>query len=277
MVLLKVSPWKGIIRFRKRGKLSARFVGPFKILARVGQVAYRLDLPVELSGIHPAFHVSHLRKCLADDTAHIPYDEIEVDNSLNYIEEPIAIIDRAEKRLRNKSIKLVKVQWKHRKGSEATWEKEDEMRGLYPQLFSEPGIAYLPSTQEGLPAYLPSTQEEDPAYLPSAQEGPSAHLSSAHEYGPAHLASAQAADSRQHAGSEVTLLDLCLGQPREAYQVLTWMRKNGTERFWTLRVVAADRLISSIQHLLLLIGLSAAFNRSVLMLILILAADSLVP
>ncbi|KAI3827734.1 hypothetical protein L1987_01817 [Smallanthus sonchifolius] len=103
MVLLKVSPWKGIIRFRKRGKLSPRFVGPFKILARVGQVAYRLDLPVELSGIHPTFHVSHLSKCLADDTAHIPYDEIEVDNSLNYVEEPIAILDRSEKRLCNKS------------------------------------------------------------------------------------------------------------------------------------------------------------------------------
>ncbi|KAI3808244.1 hypothetical protein L1987_24193 [Smallanthus sonchifolius] len=86
-----------------------------KILARVGQVAYKLDLPVELSGIHPTFHVSHLRKCLADDTAHIPYDEIEVDNSLNYVEEPIAILDRAEKRLCNKSIHLVKVQWKHRK------------------------------------------------------------------------------------------------------------------------------------------------------------------
>ncbi|KAI3795205.1 hypothetical protein L1987_37854 [Smallanthus sonchifolius] len=102
MVMLKVSPWKGVIRFRRRGKLSPRFVGPFKILARVGQVAYRLDLPVELSGIHPMFHVSDLRKCLADDTAHIPYDEIEVDDRLNYMEEPIAIIDQAEKRLRNK-------------------------------------------------------------------------------------------------------------------------------------------------------------------------------
>ncbi|KAI3725271.1 hypothetical protein L1987_65052 [Smallanthus sonchifolius] len=136
MVLLKVSPWKGIIRFRKCSKLSPRFVGPFKILARVGQVSYRLDLPVELSGIHPTFHVSHLRKCLVDNTAHISYDEMEVDNSLNYVEEPISIIDLAEKRLRNKSIHLAKVQWKHRKGSEATWEKEDEMRGLYPQLFN---------------------------------------------------------------------------------------------------------------------------------------------
>ncbi|KAI3762711.1 hypothetical protein L1987_53152 [Smallanthus sonchifolius] len=125
MVLLKVSPWKRIIRFRKRGKLSPRFVGPYRILARVGQVTYKLDLDA-LSGIHPTFHVSHLRKCLADDTAHIPYDEIEVDNSLNYVEEPIAILDRAEKRLRNKSIPLVKVQRKHKRGSEATWEKENE-------------------------------------------------------------------------------------------------------------------------------------------------------
>ncbi|KAI3822467.1 hypothetical protein L1987_10057 [Smallanthus sonchifolius] len=74
--------------------------------------------------------------CLADDTAHIPYNEIEVDNDLNYVEEPIAILDRAEKRLRNKSIPLVKVQWKHRKGSEAKWEKEDEMKEVYPPLFN---------------------------------------------------------------------------------------------------------------------------------------------
>ncbi|KAI3813748.1 hypothetical protein L1987_18480 [Smallanthus sonchifolius] len=219
MVLLKVSPWKGIIRFRRCGKLSPRFVGPFKILSRLGQVAYRLDLPVELSGIHPTFHVSHLRKCLADDTAHIPYDEIGVDDRLNYVEEPIAIIDRAEKRLCNKSIPLVKIQWKHRKGSEATWEKEDEMRGLYPKLFNVLCTYQVRSrdvlhtyqvrryagerscvlikyagTQQKDHAYLPSTQENDHAYLPSNQEECSAHLSSTHEQGPAHLPSAQAAD-----------------------------------------------------------------------------------
>ncbi|KAI3825912.1 hypothetical protein L1987_07642 [Smallanthus sonchifolius] len=104
-------------------------------MAWVGEVAYRLELPDELSGIHPTFHVSHLRKCLADESAHVPLTDIEVDNSLNYIEEPVAILDRKEKRLRNKIIQLVKVQWKHRKGSEATWETETEMRESYPQLF----------------------------------------------------------------------------------------------------------------------------------------------
>ncbi|KAI3825237.1 hypothetical protein L1987_06718 [Smallanthus sonchifolius] len=102
--MLKVSPWKGIIRFGKRGKLSLRFVGPFRIMARVGEVAYRLELPDELSGIHPTFHVSHLRKCLADESAHVPLTNIEVDNNLNYIEEPVAILDKKEKRLRNKII-----------------------------------------------------------------------------------------------------------------------------------------------------------------------------
>ncbi|KAD7477533.1 hypothetical protein E3N88_00669 [Mikania micrantha] len=106
--LLKVSPWKGLIRFRKRGKLSPRYIGPFKILARIGKVAYRLELPDELSSIHPTFHVSYLRKCLADETSHVLYDEIKVDDKLNYVEEPVAILDRDEKRLRNKIVKTVR-------------------------------------------------------------------------------------------------------------------------------------------------------------------------
>ena len=136
-VMLKVSPWKGIIRFRKRGKLSPRYIGPFRIIARVGEVAYHLDLPAELEGIHSTFHVSHLRKCLADEAQHVPLNDIELDKRLNYVEQPIEIVDRKEKQLRNKSIPLVKVIWKHRRGSDATWEVEEEMRKLYPDLFSD--------------------------------------------------------------------------------------------------------------------------------------------
>ncbi|XP_022032168.1 uncharacterized protein LOC110933247 [Helianthus annuus] len=134
-VMLKVSLWKGIIRFRKRGKLSPRYIGPFRITERVGKVAYHLELPKELSGIHSTFHVSHLRKCLADETAHVHYDDIEVDNSLNYAVQPIAILDRKAKSLRNKEINQVKVKWEHRKGAGTTWESEEEMQRLYPMLF----------------------------------------------------------------------------------------------------------------------------------------------
>ncbi|KAI3817324.1 hypothetical protein L1987_11113 [Smallanthus sonchifolius] len=114
-VLLKVSPWKGLIRFKKRGKVSPRFIGPFKIIKKVGKVAYRLELPEELNKIHNTFHVSYLRKCLADEATHVPLEEIEIDDKLTYIEEPIKILDTKEKHLRNKIIKQVLVQWKHRK------------------------------------------------------------------------------------------------------------------------------------------------------------------
>ena len=134
-VLLKVAPWKGVIRFRKRGKLGPRFIGPFKVIARVGKVAYRLELPEELQQIHNTFHVSQLRKCLADETAVIPLEDIQVDESLNYVERPIAVLERKLKKLRNKEIGIVKVQWQHRGGSEGTWEPETEMRENYPELF----------------------------------------------------------------------------------------------------------------------------------------------
>jgi hypothetical protein len=115
--------------------LGPRFIGPFKVIARVGKVAYRLELPPELSQIHNTFHVSQLRKCLADESAHVPIDDIQVDERLNYVERPIAILERKTKSLRNKEIGLVKVQWQHRKGSEWTWEPEEEMRSNYPELF----------------------------------------------------------------------------------------------------------------------------------------------
>ncbi|GJT12707.1 hypothetical protein Tco_0859749 [Tanacetum coccineum] len=98
--MLKVSPWKGVIRFGKKGKLAPRYVGPFEILERIGPVAYRLRLPKELSGVHDTFHVSNLKKCLADASLHVPLDEIKVDKTLRFVEEPVEIMDREVKRLK---------------------------------------------------------------------------------------------------------------------------------------------------------------------------------
>ncbi|GJR15606.1 putative reverse transcriptase domain-containing protein [Tanacetum coccineum] len=95
-VLLKVSPWKGVVRFRKKGKLAPRFVGPFKITEKVGQVAYRLRLPEELNGFHDTFHISNLKKCLADPTLQVPLEEIQVDAKLNFKEEPVEILERVQ-------------------------------------------------------------------------------------------------------------------------------------------------------------------------------------
>ncbi|GKF25131.1 hypothetical protein Tco_0081025, partial [Tanacetum coccineum] len=92
-VLLKVSPWKGVVRFRKKGKLAPRFVGPFMIIEKVGTVAYQLDLLEELNGVHDTFQVSNLKKCLADPTLQVPLDEIRVDDKLNFVEEPMEIMD----------------------------------------------------------------------------------------------------------------------------------------------------------------------------------------
>ncbi|GJW24370.1 reverse transcriptase domain-containing protein [Tanacetum coccineum] len=108
-VMLKVSPWKGVVRFGKKGKLAPRYVGPFEILERIGPVAYRLRLPEELSGVHDTFHVSNLKKCLADASLHVPLNEIKVDKTLRFIEEPIEILDRKIKSLKRSKISLVNV------------------------------------------------------------------------------------------------------------------------------------------------------------------------
>ncbi|GJU38515.1 putative reverse transcriptase domain-containing protein [Tanacetum coccineum] len=97
MVMLKVSPWKGVIRFGKRGKLSPRYIGPFKIIERIGPVAYKLELPDKLRGIHSTFHVSNLKKCMADENLVIPLEEIQLDDKLHFIEEPVEIMDREVK------------------------------------------------------------------------------------------------------------------------------------------------------------------------------------
>ncbi|GKE30154.1 putative reverse transcriptase domain-containing protein [Tanacetum coccineum] len=135
-VLLKVSPWKGVVRFRKKGKLAPRFVGPFEIIEKVGPVAYQLDLHKELNGVHDMFHVSNLKKCLADPTLQVPLDEIRVDAKLNFMKEPMEILEQEFKKLKWSRIAIVKVRWNSRRGPEFTWEREDQMKLKYPDLFS---------------------------------------------------------------------------------------------------------------------------------------------
>ncbi|GJZ98488.1 putative nucleotidyltransferase, ribonuclease H [Tanacetum coccineum] len=108
-VLLKVSPWKCVVRFGKKGKLAPRFIGPFEISERIGPVAYRLDLPEELNGVHDTFHVSNLKKCLADPTLQVPLDEIQVDANLNFMEEPVEILEREFKKFKQSRIAIIKV------------------------------------------------------------------------------------------------------------------------------------------------------------------------
>ncbi|GJW19968.1 putative reverse transcriptase domain-containing protein [Tanacetum coccineum] len=127
-VLLKVSPWNGVVRFGNRSKLLPRYVGLFAVVERVGHVAYRLRLPHELIGIHDTFHVSNLKKYLADVNLHIPLEEIRIDDKLRFVEEPIEIMDHEVKKLKRSWIPIVKVRWNSRRGPEFTWEREDKMK-----------------------------------------------------------------------------------------------------------------------------------------------------
>ena len=136
-VLLKVSPWKGVVRFGKRNKLSPRFIGPFEILKKVGTVSYQLALPPDLQHIHDVFHIS-LLKAYKTDTRHIlEYEPAHLQPDLTYEEKPIQIVDTKLQELRTKKVKLVKVIWKNRAVEEATWELEDEMRRNYSFLFED--------------------------------------------------------------------------------------------------------------------------------------------
>ncbi|GJX37355.1 hypothetical protein Tco_0250658 [Tanacetum coccineum] len=119
-VMLKVSPWKGVIRFRKQRKLNPRYIRPFKILAKVGTVAYRLELPEQLRRVHSTFYVSNLKKCFFDEPLAILLDEIQIDDKLNFIEEPVKIMDQEVKRLKQSRIPIVKFCWNSRQGHEFT-------------------------------------------------------------------------------------------------------------------------------------------------------------
>ena len=132
---MKVSPWRKILWFGKKGKLSPRFIGPYEILERIGPVAYRLALPSELAKLHNVFHVSMLRKYRYDESHILPVQDIQVQSDFTFDEEPKAILYREVKQLRNKQVSLVKVLWQHHSMEEATWEPESTIRAQYPQLF----------------------------------------------------------------------------------------------------------------------------------------------
>ncbi|KAL4030943.1 hypothetical protein IC575_009198 [Cucumis melo] len=136
-VFLKVAPMRGVLRFERRGKLSPRFVGPFEILERIGLVAYRLALPPSLSTVHDVFHVSMLRKYVPNPSHVVDYEPLEIDENLSYTEQPVEVLAREVKTLRNKEIPLVKVLWRNHRVEEATWEREDDMRSRYPELFEK--------------------------------------------------------------------------------------------------------------------------------------------
>nr|GEU98421.1 putative reverse transcriptase domain-containing protein [Tanacetum cinerariifolium] len=135
--MLKVLPWKGVVRFSKRGKLNLRYVRPLKVLKKVGAVAYKLELSQELSRVHYTFHVSNLKKCYSDDPLIVLLEGLQVDDKLYFVEEPIEVKDREVKQLRRSRVPIVKVQCNSRWGSKFTLEREDQFRKKYPHLFSK--------------------------------------------------------------------------------------------------------------------------------------------
>ena len=134
-VFLKVSPWRKVLRFGKKGKLSPRFIGPYEILERVGPIAYQLSLPLNFDKLHDVFHVSMLRRYRSDESHVLLVQEVQVQPDLSYNEELKAILAREVKQLLNKQVPLVKVLWQHHGREEATWEQEATLKSQYQQLF----------------------------------------------------------------------------------------------------------------------------------------------
>jgi hypothetical protein len=131
-VYLKVSPMRVMKRFKVKGKLSRRYIGPFKILGRKGEVAYQLELPDSLSNVHDVFHVSQLKKCLRVPEEQLPMEELNVNEDLTYSEYPIRILQTSRRITRSKVINMCKFQWRHHSEDEATWEREYELIVEFP-------------------------------------------------------------------------------------------------------------------------------------------------
>ncbi|WVZ89679.1 hypothetical protein U9M48_036052 [Paspalum notatum var. saurae] len=135
-VYLKVSPIRGLRRFKVKGKLAPRYIVPFKIIDRKGEVAYKLELPDRLSGVHDVFHVSQLKKCLRVPEEQLQMDDLNVQDDLTYTEYPVQILETAERITRKRVIKMCKVKWSHHSAEEATWGREDDLRADYSELFA---------------------------------------------------------------------------------------------------------------------------------------------
>jgi hypothetical protein len=135
-VYLKVSPIRGTKRFRFKGKLAPRYIGPYQIQARHGEVAYQLSLPKNLSAVHDVFHVSQLKKCLRIPEEQLPMEDLEVQEDLTYIEKPTQILETADRVTRRNTIRMCKFQWGHHSEEEATWGREDVLGAKYLELFS---------------------------------------------------------------------------------------------------------------------------------------------
>ncbi|GJS39552.1 hypothetical protein Tco_0564595 [Tanacetum coccineum] len=135
---LRFLPWKrGCRTFWKTGIFKPPILQPFKVLKKVGVIAYKLELPQELSRVHNTVHVSNLKKCYSDDPLVVPLEGLQVDDKLHFVEEPIEIMDREVKQLRRSRVPIVKVRWNSRRGPEFTWERKDQFRKKYPHLFTK--------------------------------------------------------------------------------------------------------------------------------------------
>jgi hypothetical protein len=137
-VYLKVSPMRGLRYFKVRGKLAPRFIGPFKILEKRGEVAYQLELPPQLSNVNDVFHVSQLKNCLCVPEEQIPMKDLDAKKDLSYQEYLIKILEMSERVTWNKRVKMCKVQWSHHTKAEATWKREEELKAEFPRFFSDP-------------------------------------------------------------------------------------------------------------------------------------------